>query len=115
MRLFSWDSVKKEMLNERLGRKIINGENVTLAQFFLAKGGVIPKHCHESEEMGCQLEGTAKVELEGKEVVVHKDEVMHVPSNVPHSVVALEDCMMLYVFSPIRQDWLDGKDQYLRQ
>ena len=40
---------------------------------------------------------------------------MHVPSNVSHSVVALEDCVMLYVFSPIRQDWLDGKDDYLRQ
>jgi quercetin dioxygenase-like cupin family protein len=115
MPLFSWDSVKKEMLSERLGRKVINGEKATLAQVFLAKGAVIPKHQHESEEMGYQLEGTAKVELEGKEVIVHKDEVMHVPSNVPHSVVAVEDCVMLYVFSPIRQDWLDGKDDYLRQ
>ena len=115
MPLFSWDSVKKEMLSERLGRKVINGEKVTLAQIFLAKGAVIPKHHHESEEMGCQMEGTARVELEGKEVVVHKGEVMHIPSNVPHSVVALEDCVMLYVFSPVRQDWLDGKDDYLRR
>ena len=115
MQLFSWDNVKNEMLSEKLGRKVINGEKATLARIFLAKGGVIRKHHHESEEMICQLEGTAKVELEGKEFIVHKDQVMHVPSNVPHSVVALEDCVMLYVFSPIRQDWLDGKDDYLRQ
>ena len=115
MQLFSWDSMNKEILSEKIGRKVINGEKVTLAQIFLAKGGVIPKHQHVSEEMGCQLEGTARVELEGKEVNVHKDEVIHVPSNVPHSVVALEDCVILYVFGPVRQDWLDGKDDYLRQ
>ncbi len=114
MGLSSWGSMKKEMLSEKIGRKVINGEKMTLAQVFLAKGAVIPKHRHESEEMGCQLEGTAKVELEGKEVIVHKDEVMHIPANVPHSVVALEECVTLYVFSPIRQDWLDGKDDYLR-
>ncbi len=115
MDLFSWDSMKKEMLNEKLGRKVINGQKVTMAQIFLDKGGVIPNHMHEGEEMGWQLEGTAKVEMEGREFIVHKGEVMHVPSKVPHSVTALEDCVMLYVFSPIRQDWLDGKDAYLRE
>lgn len=115
MPVFSWDKINKEMLSEKLGRKVINGEKETLAQVFLAKGAVIPKHHHEAEEMGCQLEGTAKVELDGQEVIVHKNEVIQVPSNVPHSVTALEDCVMLYVFSPIRQDWLEGKDQYLRQ
>jgi quercetin dioxygenase-like cupin family protein len=64
--------------------------------------------------MGCPLVGSAKVIAEGKEVTIHKDDVMHIPANVPHSVVALEDCVILYVFSPIRQDWLDGKDDYLR-
>ena len=115
MPLFSWDNIDKEVLSERIGRKVFYGEKATLAQVFLAKGAVIPKHHHESEEMGCQLEGTAKVVLEGKEVTVHKGEVMQISSNVPHSIVALEDCVMLYVFSPIRQDWLDGKDAYLRQ
>ncbi len=115
MQLFSWDNIEKEELSENIGRKVINGEKSTLARIYLAKGGVIPKHHHVSEEMGCQLEGTAKVEVEGKEIIVHKNEVMYVPSNVPHTVMALEDCVMLYVFSPIRQDWLDGKDGYLRQ
>ena len=115
MPLISWDSVKKEILSERIARKVINGEKVALVQIFLAKDAVIPKHQHESEEMGCPLEGSVKVEVEGKEVTVHKGEVMHIPRNVPHSVVALEDSIILYVFSPIRQDWLNGNDNYLRQ
>jgi len=115
MGLISWDRVKKEILSKRISRKVINGEKVALVQVFLAKGAIIPKHQHESEEMGCPLEGSARVELEGKEVDIYKGEVMHIPGNVPHSVTALEDSLILYVFSPTRQDWLDGKDDYLRQ
>ncbi len=105
----------KEKLSERLGRKVIHGEKVTLAQVFPAKGAVIPRHQHVSEEWGCPLEGTARVEGEGQAVVFRKDELVHVSTNLPHSVTALEDCVIVYVFSPIRQDWLDGKDDYLRQ
>jgi quercetin dioxygenase-like cupin family protein len=115
MPLISWDSVEKEILSETIGRKVINGEKVGLVQVFLAKDAAIPQHQHESEEMGYTIEGSAKVEVEGKEFIVHKGEVMHIPGNVPHSVVALEDSVILYAFSPIRQDWLDGKDDYLRQ
>ena len=115
MGLISWDSVKREVLSERIGRKVINTEKVTLAQVYLAKDAVIPTHQHESEELGCPLEGSARVELEGKEFTIHKGEVMHIPGNVPHSFRALEDSVILYVFSPIRQDWIDGKDDYLRR
>ena len=52
MQLFTWDDIKKEMLSENLGRKVINGEKATLAQIFVAKGAVIPKRHHESGEMG---------------------------------------------------------------
>ena len=115
MPLISWDSVKKEILSEKIGRKVINGEKVGLVQIFLAKDGVIPMHQHVSEEMGYQLEGSVSVESEGKRVTVQKGEIMHIPSNVPHTVAAMEDSVILYVFRHIRQDWLDGKDGYLRQ
>ena len=38
-----------------------------------------------------------------------------IPSGVPHGAVALEDTLDLDVFSPPRQDWLEGTDAYLRQ
>ena len=36
------------------------------------------------------------------------------PSNVPHKALALEDTLDVDVFTPPRQDWLDGTDDYLR-
>ena len=115
MQLFSWNSVKKEKLNEKLGRKVIHGEKVTLAQIYLAKDAVVPLHHHESEQLSCVLEGAVKFELEGTEVVVHQGDVLQIPANAPHAVRALEDSVALDVFSPIRLDWLTGQDDYLRR
>ncbi|HLN00133.1 MAG TPA: cupin domain-containing protein [Bryobacteraceae bacterium] len=115
MRLFSWDEVKTEVMNPNLKRKVITGEKAMVAQVFIAKGGVVPEHRHESEQLTYIMEGALEFELEGKTVVVRKGEVLHIPSNVPHRAVALEDTLDLDIFSPIRLDWLDGTDHYLRR
>jgi quercetin dioxygenase-like cupin family protein len=46
---------------------------------------------------------------------VRQGEVLHIPSNVPHRAVALEDTLDLDIFSPIRTDWLTKDDAYLRR
>jgi len=115
MQLFSWETVEKEVLNPKMWRKVISGEKVMLAQVFIAKDGVVPVHQHESEQLSYALEGALKLELEGKEIILHKGDVLCVPSNVPHRAVALEDYFGLDLFSPIRLDWLTGTDDYLRR
>jgi quercetin dioxygenase-like cupin family protein len=115
MEFFCWENVKKEVLNDKLSRKVVSGEKITLAQIFLAKDGVVPLHQHEHEQFSSVLAGALRFELEGKEIVVHPGEVLHIPSNVPHRVVALEDSLALDVFSPVRTDWLTGQDDYLRR
>jgi quercetin dioxygenase-like cupin family protein len=115
MELFSWENVKKEVLNDKISRKVISGEKITLAQIFIAKDGVVPLHDHESEQICSVLAGALRFELQGKEIMARKGDVLHIPSNVPHRVVAVEDSLALDVFSPIRTDWLTGKDDYLRR
>ena len=115
MELFSWGTVKKEVMNPKIWRKVISGEKAMVAQVFIARDGVVPTHQHESEQISYVVEGALKFELEGKEVVVRSGEVLHIPSNVTHRAVALEDTMDLDIFSPIRIDWLTGKDDYLRR
>src|SRR6266581_4482332 len=102
-------------MNPQISRKVIAGERAMVAQVFLAKGSVVPTHHHESEQLTYILEGALKFELEGREVVVRKGEVLLIPSNVPHRAVALEDTIDLDIFSPIRVDWLTNNDAYLRR
>jgi quercetin dioxygenase-like cupin family protein len=107
--------VNTEVLNPTIRRKVITGEKAMVAQVFIAKGGVVPAHQHESEQLTFIMEGALEFELEGRTVVVRKGEVLHIPSNVPHRAVALEDTLDLDIFSPIRVDWLTGQDHYLRR
>jgi len=40
---------------------------------------------------------------------------MQIPGNVPHGVDVLEDTLVIDVFSPVRQDWIDKTDTYFRR
>jgi len=111
----SWESIPLERMSDMISRKIISGDKAMVAQVFLKKGAVVPEHHHESEQITYILEGALKFQLEGKEIVVRKGEVLSIPSNVPHRAVALEDTLDLDIFSPIRVDWLTRKDEYLRR
>jgi len=115
MQHLAWESVKKEIVNDKLWRKLVNGEKVMVAQLWLFKDCVVPLHHHESEQISLVLEGALKFELEDREVMVRAGEVLVIPSNVPHSALAIEDTIGIDVFSPIRLDWLNGTDSYLRR
>ena len=115
MQYFVWDEMPKEVVTETIGRKIVTGEKVMMAQVFLAKGAVVPEHQHDAEQITYILEGALKFTLEGKEVLVEKGQVLVIPSNVPHMAVAMEDTLDLDVFSPIRHDWLNKTDNYFHK
>jgi quercetin dioxygenase-like cupin family protein len=115
MEHYTWDEMEKEVMNDKLARRLVTGEKAMLAQIFLKKGALVPTHQHESEQITYILEGALLFRVEGKEVTVGKGQVLLIPSNVPHSAEALDDTLDLDVFSPIRQDWIDKDDAYLRR
>ena len=111
----AWDDVRLETLSDVLSRRVVTGEKAMLAQIYLKKGAVVPEHHHESEQITWVIEGALEFEMEGKKFVVRAGEVLLIPSNVPHKAVALEDTLDVDVFSPIRHDWVQGTDDYLRK
>jgi len=111
---YRWADISEEQLNPLLTRKLITGDRVMLSELVLKKGCIVPPHHHENEQVSYVLRGTLKFVVNGKEIILHTGDVLHIPSNVVHSAEALEDTLDLDVFSPPRQDWLDGTDQYLR-
>jgi hypothetical protein len=46
---------------------------------------------------------------------VRTGETLTIPSFVEHSAEALEETDDIDAFGPIRTDWLDGSDAYLRE
>lgn len=82
------------------------GEQVMLSRLHLARGFSVPKHSHENEQMVCVQSGRLRFEVwtksngEPHEFVVAAGDVLHLPANVPHLAEALEDSVVLDVFSP---------------
>jgi quercetin dioxygenase-like cupin family protein len=115
---YRWDDMPKERLTDLLERRVITAERIMLAHVYLKKGCVVPMHSHENEQVSYLLEGALRFWLgadQGEERVLRAGGVLVVPSNLPHKAEALEDTLSVDVFSPPRQDWLDGTDTYLRQ
>ena len=115
VRHLRWNDIHKESVTAQLSRRLVTGDRMMLAQVYLDKGCIVPKHSHENEQITWILEGALKFwigEDGAEEVIVRAGEVLHIPSNVPHKAEALERTLDLDVFAPPRQDWLDHTDGY---
>ncbi|HVC19573.1 MAG TPA: cupin domain-containing protein [Vicinamibacterales bacterium] len=115
VRLHRWDEIALEKVTEMISRKVVTGQREMVAQIYLKRGVLVPMHSHESEQMTYVLQGALKFLVGGEEITVREGELLHIPSWVEHQAEALEDTFELDFFSPIRQDWLDGSDDYFRR
>ena len=115
-----WEAITREEVTDDIARRLFTGERMMLAQVYLDEGAIVPWHSHENEQLTWVLEGALRFWLgeegtpELREIVVEAGDVLFIPSNVPHKAEALVDTLDVDVFSPPRQDWLDGTDSYFR-
>ena len=112
--LHRWSDMPSEPLTPSTSRKYLTADRVTIAQFELKRGGVVPRHSHENEQISHVLSGKLQFTINGQPVVVGAGELLQIPSWVEHEVAVLEDTVVIDVFSPIRQDWIDKTDDYFR-
>jgi quercetin dioxygenase-like cupin family protein len=110
----SWDKIETEKLSEKITRQMLSGEHTTVARIFLARGAIVPRHSHVSEQFSLILSGALKFIFDGPELVVRSGEMVYIPAHQPHAAEALEDTVDLDVFSPRREDWIRKDDAYLR-
>jgi len=113
-----WEDIRREKVTDDIARRLFTGQRMMLAQVYLNAGAVVPWHSHENEQLTWVLEGALRfwIGQEGsadmRDLVVAAGDVLFIPSNVPHKAEALADTLDVDIFSPPRQDWLDGTDTY---
>jgi len=112
-----WRDVPLETVTPLLDRKLLTGQQMMIAQVFLKKGCIVPRHQHHNEQITYILEGALRFYLdedESRVQDVRAGEVLLIPSWAWHKAEALEDTLDLDIFSPPREDWLNKTDDYLR-
>jgi len=111
----SFEKVEHEKLNAHISRQMMSGEDATLARIYIAKGGIVPRHSHRSEQFSLILSGALKFFFDdGETAIVHAGEIILIPAHVPHKAEALEDTVDIDFFAPRREDWINKTDAYLR-
>ncbi len=113
-KLHRWADIEPEQMNKLTTRQYVVGANTMVARLVLKMGAHVPLHQHMNEQISNVVEGALNFLLEGRTVTVRAGEVLCIPPNVPHEVIALVDSVALDIFNPPRQDWIDGDDAYLR-
>jgi quercetin dioxygenase-like cupin family protein len=115
MTQYDWNSMPAEQMNPQMKRRVVHTEHLTIARLEIAKDAVVPEHSHVNEQVATVERGALRFQIAGQDLVLQAGQSVAIPSNVPHSVVALEDTTVTDVFSPRRDDWLRGDDAYLRK
>jgi quercetin dioxygenase-like cupin family protein len=77
-----------------------------MGEFKIAKGALIPPHAHPHEQTGVLLSGKLRFKTEAETFDAEGGDSWCIPGNVEHSAEALEDSVVVEVFSPVREDYL---------
>ena len=110
-----WDTIPIENVNPLFDRQFIVGDQVMVARISMKQGCLVPHHSHHNEQISQILSGALQFSIDGKEIVLKPGEFLFIPPHVPHSALALEDTLAIDTFTPPREDWINGTDQYLRK
>ncbi len=106
---YKWDDMPQTEMTPQIRRRVVSGEKVMSVQFIINKGAVISEHKHPHEQISHMISGAVEFDVAGEKRIIRGGEVLHIPSNVPHSAVALEDSVNIEIFSPPREDFLSNE------
>ena len=80
------------------------GERVMLSYVTVAANGEAAVHTHDEEQLGIIISGSCEFELDGDVRRLTTGDIYHAPPGVPHGVRTQdEECVILDIFSPLRQ------------
>ena len=97
---------KKELIEGVQLSTLVHGEKTLMGHFNVAKGSAIPPHSHPHEQTGFMVSGKLRFKVEDEVMDVEAGDSWCIPGGAEHGVEALEDSVVIEVFSPVREDYL---------
>lgn len=90
-------------------RKVLSySENLMTVELHFKKGAVGAKHSHPHEQIGYIVSGRLIYQEEGcADKELQTGDTYYVKSGAVHGIEALEDTVLLDVFTPMRKDFVE--------
>lgn len=107
--IVSNSEVDLQQLEEKVARKILgSGGSLMMVEVHFEKGGVGKTHSHQDHEQVCYVaQGSFEVTVGLEKKTLGQGDSFYAAKNVDHGVLALEDGILIDVFTPIREDFLE--------
>ena len=102
------DAVRDVVMVDKVTRRTLNhGDQTSLHEVTIKKGGLVPRHNHPHEQIGYLASGRVLFTIGNLQREIKQGDSWIIPSGLPHEVLALEDSVAIDVFSPVRKEYLD--------
>jgi len=99
------DVEQVEMLEGVHRRTMATTDEAMLCQFHLEEGSMVPLHHHMNDQVGYVISGKVEMTIGDKVQIIKAGDSYAVPGGILHSAKAIEDSVVIDVFSPPREDY----------
>jgi quercetin dioxygenase-like cupin family protein len=98
---------KTQQAGNGISRKILaHGGKIMVAEVSFEQGAVAESHRHIHEQACYIINGSFEFTIDGGTKIIVSGDSVYIPSNVEHSVKALESGLIIDIFTPQREDFL---------
>ena len=87
-------------------KTMVYGKQTLLTEVKLEKGAVIPPHQHPHEQTGYLISGRMDFIVDGTHQIAEPGDSWSIGKDISHGATALEESIVVEVFSPVRGDYL---------
>ncbi len=106
--IFRTKEIPRTVLDPLVSRKVLPAsENLMLVEVHFKKGGIGSPHAHAGhDQISYVLSGRFEAIIGNETKILEKGDGFVADKTVLHGLTALEDSVVLDVFTPIRKDFL---------
>ncbi len=115
MGFVDWEKMPVIQLGPGVRIRTPYGERVMISLVEIDAGAVVAPHEHPHEQAGMVIAGRMELTIGAESRVLREGEAYIIPGGVQHSARSVDGpCRALDIFSPIREDYARGVNEYFR-
>jgi quercetin dioxygenase-like cupin family protein len=105
-----WEEVAPGMKRQFMGYD----DEIMMVKVKFDKGGIGQRHSHIHSQTTYVVSGSFEVSIGEDKKIIKEGDGFYIPPNVEHGAVCLEEGILIDVFSPIREDFMNGNANYTK-
>ena len=103
------EEIQWEDLGGGVKRQILGWDNqIMMVKIAFEKGAIGAPHQHFQTQTTYCLSGRFEFTVDGEKKVIQEGDGIYISPNLVHGAVCIEEGMLIDVFSPVREDFLEG-------